>query len=627
MEGGRGTRLHALAIAVLLACLWCHTACAAQNRRNSAERSRATSQAPSRPPPGVVTWDNVRDPDLRRAFSVYESNPGEAERLCLGVLDKEDADPRANVVLAAVTHGQGRFEDALRYARAALRRFPRDVHLACIASDCLSREGEADAGRELLEDAAREYSDPTQVATCFAVFYAQVNETEEAIVSYEYALARMGCVVDNEELGDTVPPPAGFPEADPVPRPVAEVEGAVPVALVRKLRFNLGNMYKRAERLELARVTLQRVVDGDPHYASALINLSGVISELGDYHGAIRLLRRASRIVPERAGVWHNLGLNYERGRNFTAALPAFRRAVRTDPTYIDARRNLASVLRTLGRHEEGRQELRRTLALPPSTLPGAARGAALLHLASLVRRPIPPSTRHGRMTMALVARKLRALADLPTLPALGHDLVKLVAGLGNFFAPYMAVNARRSQRLYATILGRMAPHVRFLAPHLEGALPAPARGGDCRRCPRPGQPIRVGFVSMQLREHSVGKLIHGLMGQLARRSDLHVSALFLHQVRDGAAGLRACHTRSPSTPCPPPLLRRVHAVPFSHRPPLALPHQDRRLKTDDAISSRIRAGVDEAVDLHHNLTKAAAQLAAQDLHVLVYCDVGCACR
>lgn len=547
-------RLRVFATAALLACLCAPTACSGHNRRSEAERSRDTGRNPDRPPAGVVTWDDVRDPALARAFSLYESNPGVAERLCRGVLDGENPDPRANVVLAAVTHGQGRFQEALRYSREALRTFPRDVHLACIASDCLSREGEAAAGRQLLVGAAREFSDPTQVATCFAVFYAQAGETDAAIASYEYALARMGCEVDNEEVGDMVPAPPGFPEASPVPRPTAEAKGGVRLAaLARKLRFNLGNMYKRAQRLELARATLQRVVASDPGYASAIINLSGVISELGDYRGAIRLLRRASRLVPERAGVWHNLGLNYERGRNLTAALPAFRRAVRADPTYSDARRNLASVLRTLGRHEDARQELRRTLALPVSTLSGPERAATALHLASIVRRPIAPTTRRGRLTMALVARKLRAMADLPSLPHLGHDLVKLIAGLGNFFAPYMAVNARHSQRLYAALLGRMAPHVRFLAPRLGGPPPVPAHASDCRRCPRPGQPIRVGFLSMQLREHSVGKLIHGLMLQLARRADLHVTALFLHQVRGWAAAPCRRPPHSPLAPASPP--------------------------------------------------------------------------
>jgi protein O-GlcNAc transferase len=129
------------------------------------------------------------------------------------------------------------------------------------------------------------------------------------------------------------------------------------------------------------------------------------------------------------------------------------------------------------------------------------------------------------------------------------------------FFLAYHGENDRELQIKAARVCLQVAPSLAMTAPHCQ----APAR--------RPGK-IRVGFISRYLASHSIGKTTRGLIEQLSRER-FEVYALRI----------------TPSA--------------------------------DDATTQLIRAAADHTVTLDKEIRRAREQIAALELDVLFYQDIG----
>jgi protein O-GlcNAc transferase len=130
------------------------------------------------------------------------------------------------------------------------------------------------------------------------------------------------------------------------------------------------------------------------------------------------------------------------------------------------------------------------------------------------------------------------------------------------FFLAYHGENDRELQMKAARVCLQVAPSLAMTAPHCQ----APARR-------RPGK-IRVGFISRYLASHSIGKTTRGLIEQLSR-DRFEVYALRI----------------TPSA--------------------------------DDATTQLIRGAADHTVTLDKEIRRAREQIAALELDVLFYQDIG----
>lgn len=118
--------------------------------------------------------------------------------------------------------------------------------------------------------------------------------------------------------------------------------------------YNRGSLLLRGGRAGCASADLREAAGLDPSSVQVLTNLAVAESALGQTAEARRCLYLARQLAPDDARVAFNLGVLAHEENDRPAAEKHWREALAIDPSYAQARRWLADLLRRSGRKEEG---------------------------------------------------------------------------------------------------------------------------------------------------------------------------------------------------------------------------------------------------------------------------------
>ena len=111
----------------------------------------------------------------------------------------------------------------------------------------------------------------------------------------------------------------------------------------------------------------RKVLEIDPQRADVWHLLGVLVSQLGEHEKAVDHLERAVRLQPE-AGAFHtNLGVVYEKSGHSGKAVSSYRRALELDPESAGANNYLANALKAQGKLEEAAQYCRTAIRLNPA--------------------------------------------------------------------------------------------------------------------------------------------------------------------------------------------------------------------------------------------------------------------
>jgi len=245
---------------------------------------------------------------------------------------------------------------------------------------------------------------------------------------------------------------------------------AMPVASAHS---NLASLLRSSGRSEEAEKHLRSCLRIMPSNDAALTNLGNLYASVGRPELSRHAQRIASAVMPGSALIADNLGLTYERAGQHREAAICYRRAILADPAYAEAAINLGNCLRVLGQVDEAVMTFHKAFAAAPWN----ARG-----LASLAS----------------------ALWDIGRL----EDALR-------YFHKALAIeplrNAARSAMLFAYCFTDLSPqivyehHRRF--DYLHGA-PSSARPANPHGQDDPKRPLRIGYVSSDLRWHPGGHFL-----------------------------------------------------------------------------------------------------------------------
>jgi protein O-GlcNAc transferase len=231
---------------------------------------------------------------------------------------------------------------------------------------------------------------------------------------------------------------------------------------------DLGNLYFGRGEFAEAASSYRQAIAGNDAYAEAHHNLGLALHALGDADGATDAFKRAVAIRPDYGDALSSLGIVHQERGDIDAAVDCHERALALDPRSIVARWRLASarlrvVYRDSAEVERSRSSYREDLLA------------------------------------------LRALCDED--PLLLPDLAPALGSAQPFYLPYQGRDDREIQALYGGLV------VRGMSASYPQWSTTPARPW------RPGEPIRVGFVSGYFRTHSNWKIpIRGWVENLDRR-------------------------------------------------------------------------------------------------------------
>lgn len=296
---------------------------------------------------------------------------------------------------------------------------------------------------------------------------------------------------------------------------------------------NLGNEQLIGGNTREALASFQRAVECQPDFANAHNGLGNALLALSRHAEALASFTRALTLEPRFAEAWSGQGSALAGLRRTEEALASFERALALDPGYTDVLENLGNTLLELKRFDAALEHYRRALAARPGNphtlcnIAQAQLGKGLHHdaLATyesvLAQRPDFELALTGRArALLMLGRHGEAFQAFAAIVAARPDDPEL---LGSFLfnLNYMDTLAPREVFDWHRQYGE-----RFEQP-LKSGWRGHANEAD------PDKPLRVGFVSADLRSHPVGYFMEDVLANL-RREPLTLVA-YANQDRDDA--------------------------------------------------------------------------------------------
>ncbi len=229
-----------------------------------------------------------------------------------------------------------------------------------------------------------------------------------------------------------------------------------------------------------ARARLTAATAREPGLAEAWCHLGVVQRAAGEVAEARAAWQRALALKPDYLEASERLGVLACETEGFPAAAPHFRRVVELRPDYSDGWANLGAALAQSGAADEAVACFDRVLAREPS---------------------------HA------LARTGRALVDLEA-----GRVAEAVAGYGAVLDQHPRHHEARSGRLLALhYLDGVSREDLFAAHAAFGTVVGQLPGRPLPHAPQPDRRLRIGFLSPDLRMHSVAYFLEPLLTHLDR--------------------------------------------------------------------------------------------------------------
>lgn len=282
---------------------------------------------------------------------------------------------------------------------------------------------------------------------------------------------------------------------------------------------NLGNALKELSELDAAIAAYGKAIEAKSSFAEAQLNLGVALEAKGHGDAALECLRESVKLAPRLAAAHDKLGGILMRRGDIAGAIDAYRRVVELTPDCAQAHITLGNALTGASRAAQALPHYERAIALEP--------GLADAHhnLATALRRLGAPerALEHARRAIVLNA----------DTPSFHNNLGMVLADLGEpeaalvCYREALALNPDFGESHTCVLFGQSYVHDWSAQTHLADACffgermraratpytqwPALDHGADA------GRPLRVGFVSSDLRKHPVGYFFESVLAQLDR--------------------------------------------------------------------------------------------------------------
>jgi dTDP-4-amino-4,6-dideoxygalactose transaminase/predicted O-linked N-acetylglucosamine transferase (SPINDLY family) len=288
------------------------------------------------------------------------------------------------------------------------------------------------------------------------------------------------------------------------------LRGAALEALVQRLERAERGTPSRKDTDALSALMKQRRLDEAEHMARAMTvdcpghpygwKSLGVIHHMrGQIDPAVKAMAKAAECDHENAETYSNLGLLLKEARRHDDAIVCLQRALELDPKRADAHNNMAVTLLDMNRLAEAEASARAAIAIDPkNALAWNTMGVALM----------------GQNRMAGAVDAYRHVLNLEPNNAGVHS--------------NMLFGMSQMEDIDAKAL--FAEHLRY-AERVEAPLRKKWRAHANERDPQ--RPIRIGFVSGDLRHHAVASFIEPIFERLAGRTGVSLYAYHNHVLTD----------------------------------------------------------------------------------------------
>jgi protein O-GlcNAc transferase len=405
-------------------------------------------------------------------------------------------------------HKAKRYDEAEPLYRRYLAMRPQSADAAHLLGYLLFETGKAEAGAELIRRAIAYQPDKAEFHCNLGVVQLRLNRFEEAIEALLKAL----------ELRPD------FPEA----------------------WYNLGSTQFGRNKIPEAIENYKKAIVLRPTYADAYNNLGSVLIVEGKFEEAIAAYEQALALRPNDPLVSCNLGVTLRKVGRLEEAIAYLRQAVAMEPEYRDACKNLAYLLRERGQWSEAIAMFRRALYLHNGNLEveealaeslrgaGEYEEAVGVYQKNLSKQPGWARAQRGLgQTYEAMGNLTKAAQSYREALKVKPDYIEAACDLGN--AKLAMGDVEGALRCFDDAIGRrptdpLPYSCRLIALHYlpdldpavvhhehvdwnqKHAMPLSyeIRPHDVDR--DPDRRLRIGYVSPDFREDSVGFFIESLL-------------------------------------------------------------------------------------------------------------------
>ncbi|HWZ70528.1 MAG TPA: tetratricopeptide repeat protein [Casimicrobiaceae bacterium] len=272
----------------------------------------------------------------------------------------------------------------------------------------------------------------------------------------------------------------------------------------------LGVLANRTGHVDAAVDLVRRAIANAPHAAEYYSNLGVMLTSQGRLDDAAAACREALGRYPDLPEAHYNLGNALQAAGQLEAAQSSYQQALSRKPDYPQAHNNLGNVLSALGSPAAAAQAYGEAVRLNPDYAPARS------NLANALRNL-------GHLDEALTQHR-RAVESAPTVPEIRSNMILSMYYPADADARAILAESRRWDQLHAE--------------------PLRSQIRPLRNDPSPERPLRIGFVSPDLRMHSVSFFLLPLL-EAHDRENFHVTCYATNARADRVTErLRACSDR-----------------------------------------------------------------------------------
>jgi predicted O-linked N-acetylglucosamine transferase (SPINDLY family) len=332
--------------------------------------------------------------------------------------------------------------------------------------------------------------------------------------------------------------------------------------------FLAGAAHRDAGRLGEARALFRAAIDAAPAYVDARVAAVSAATAAGDAEEAVLLCLRGLERAPSNVALWRALGHAQLANRDGGAAAAAFERALAIEPTDGDTHYNQGVALQMAGRLAEAARAYQRALAFRPELIDAdfnlgvifqqqGTHDAAIAAYENVIARDPARVAAYKNLGELLfdagridrwIANFRRFEASCPQALPLAVQALEVCQYAADFAGVERYLEGLRNQAFHAaneTELADALEQVLYLLLYFDvepemllkfaqtydatarhvygGPLPRPASR-------RPG-PLRIGYLSADVRDHVMGKMAWSAIEHHDRgRFELYIYSLSAQQ-------------------------------------------------------------------------------------------------
>ena len=217
--------------------------------------------------------------------------------------------------------------------------------------------------------------------------------------------------------------------------------------------------------------------------------------QTGQPQKAEAIYRQILLVKPDFAEGHCLLGKALAAQNKLEEAIACYHHALKWNSDLIEAHKNLGHAFRIQGKLEESKLSFQKVLKRNPND---AGARIQLATLRPVIMGLLPAILESRQIFVQNVTELLNSDIQLESLAT--------ETGVTNFYFAYHGLNDRNLQVQLATLYEHVCPSLLYVAPH-------------CSAASKPGQncPIKIGFISKYFRNHTIGKVMCGIIANISQ--------------------------------------------------------------------------------------------------------------